>query len=68
MESKYIKWLLGQHGKEMMEMDSGQKVTIFGVKLNQLKQAFVKVVNDCKQIHQEIEKRESRQEVYDHII
>lgn len=68
MESKYIKWLLGQHGKEMKEMGSGQKVTVFGVKFNQLRQAFVKVVNDCKQIHQEIKKRELRQEVYDHRI
>lgn len=33
-------------------------VAVFGVKFDQLKQAFVKVVNDFKQIHQEIKKWE----------
>jgi hypothetical protein len=50
MESKCILWLLGHQRR---------------VKYDQLKQTFIKVVNDLKQIHQEIKKWEYKQEIYD---
>jgi hypothetical protein len=37
---------------------NGQEVKVIGVKFDQLKQSFVKDVNDFKQIHQEINKLE----------